>query len=141
MFKLFILKENMFVLDNRPNTMLSALETVPLSIYFPFLARWKNSYTCTYVSREIGLKYTIIFNKVRRYIFCTPLPSSLDSWVRIFRRLFSKRFTFGSKSGTKSLVRWHQAKFTINVPEHWRSVIVWLIHFFLKIMLVIFLFT
>ena len=32
------------------------------------------------------------------------------SWARIFRRLFLKRCTFGSKSGTKSLVRRNQAK-------------------------------
>ena len=37
------------------------------------------------------------------------------SWAIIFRRLFSKRCTFGSKSGTKSLVRRYQSKFAKNV--------------------------
>ena len=40
------------------------------------------------------------------------------SWAIIFRRLFSKRCTFGSKSETKSLLRWYQAKFAKTVPEH-----------------------
>ena len=31
---------------------------------------------------------------------------------------FSKRCIFGSKSGTKSLVRRYQAKFANSVPEH-----------------------
>ena len=36
------------------------------------------------------------------------------SWAWIFRRLFSKRCTFGWKSGTKFLVRQYQAKFAKN---------------------------
>ena len=36
-----------------------------------------------------------------------------SSWAIIFRILFSKCCTFGSKSGTKSLVRRYQAKFAI----------------------------
>ena len=45
---------------------------------------------------------------------------SHSRWARIFRRLFSKSCTFGSKSGTKSLVRRYQAKFAktvIDVPK------------------------
>ena len=33
---------------------------------------------------------------------------------------FQKRCTFGSKSGTKSLVLWYMAKFSKNVPEHFK---------------------
>ena len=44
--------------------------------------------------------------------------NSYCSWARIFRRLFSKSCTFGSKSGTKSLVRRYQAIFAKTVPEH-----------------------
>ena len=47
--------------------------------------------------------HTIFRNQLR--------DSSQYSWARIFRRLFSKRCTFWSKSGTKSLVRRYQAKF------------------------------
>ena len=38
------------------------------------------------------------------------------SWASIFRRLFSKRCTYGSKSGSKSLARRKQAKFPKNCP-------------------------
>ena len=55
------------------------------------------------------------------------------SWARIFRRLFSKRCTFGSKSGTKSLVRRYQAKFTQTVSEYLEVCHIWLIKF-LKIL-------
>ena len=43
------------------------------------------------------------------------------SWARIFRRLFSKRRTFGSKSGNK----------TKTIPEHLKVFHIWLIHFFI----------
>ena len=39
---------------------------------------------------------------------------------------FKKRGTFGSKSGTKSLVRRYQAKFAITVPEHFKVCHIWL---------------
>ena len=42
---------------------------------------------------------------------------NLCNWANIFRRLFSKRCTFGSKGGTKSLVRWYQTKFAKTAPE------------------------
>ena len=41
--------------------------------------------------------------------------------------LFSKRCTFGSKSGTKSLVRLYQAKFAKTVPKHLKVCHIWLI--------------
>ena len=41
-------------------------------------------------------------------------PDYSCSWARIFRRLFLKRCTFGSKSGNKSLVSRYQAKFAKN---------------------------
>ena len=46
----------------------------------------------------------------------------------IFRRLFSKRCTFGSKSGTKSSVRRYQgqAKFSKTVYEHLKVCHIWL---------------
>ena len=46
------------------------------------------------------------------------------SWAIIFRILFSKRCTFVSKSGTKSLIRRYQAKFAKTVPEHSHNSIV-----------------
>ena len=39
------------------------------------------------------------------------------SWARIFSKLFLKRYTFGSKSGTKSLVGRYEAKFAKTVSE------------------------
>ena len=46
------------------------------------------------------------------------------SWARIFEILFSKRCTFGSKSGTKSLVRRYQAKFAKTVPDHLKVAVI-----------------
>ena len=60
------------------------------------------------------------------------------SWVLIFRILFSKRCTFGSKSSTKSLVRRHQAKFSKTVPEHLKIRHIWLINSENNLCLVIF---
>ena len=54
------------------------------------------------------------------------------SWAIIFRIQFSKWCTFGSKSGTKSLVRRYQAKFA--VPEHLKVRHIWLITFLKKLM-------
>jgi hypothetical protein len=51
------------------------------------------------------------------------------SWAIIFRRLFSKRCTLWSKSGTKSLVYRYQAKFAKIVPEHLKVCHIWLIQF------------
>ena len=56
------------------------------------------------------------------------------SWANIFRRLFSKRCTFWSKRGTKSLVRRYQAKFAITVPENLKVCHIWLIQFLIKLM-------
>ena len=53
----------------------------------------------------------------------------LCSWAIIFRRLFSKRCTFGSKSGTKFLVRQYQANFSKTVPEHLKVCHIWLTKF------------
>ena len=53
------------------------------------------------------------------------------SWAMIFSKLFSKRCTFGSKSGgTKSLVRRYQARFAKTVPEHLSICHIWLRIFF-----------
>ena len=53
------------------------------------------------------------------YIFAKMLVwHSQCSWDTTFKRLFSKRCTFGPKSGTKSLVRRYKAKFSKTVPEH-----------------------
>ena len=61
------------------------------------------------------------------------------SWARIFRRLFTKRCIFGSKSGTKkSSVRRHLAEFAKTVPELLKFCHIWLIKLFKKC-LVIFL--
>ena len=43
-------------------------------------------------------------------------------------------FTFGSKSGTKSLVRRYQAKFAKTVPDHLQVCHIWLIKCLKKIM-------
>ena len=53
-----------------------------------------------------------ITNKYGRGLFFLDVSQvmSLCSWARIFRRLFSKRCTYGSKSGTKSLVRQGQIR-------------------------------
>ena len=48
------------------------------------------------------------------------------SWATIFRKLFLKRCTFGSNSGTKSLVRRYQAKFAKTFPEHLKVSHIWL---------------
>ena len=57
------------------------------------------------------------------------IPGHPCSWARIFRRLFSKRCTFGSKSDTKSLVRRYQAKFAKTVSQHLKVCHIWLIKF------------
>ena len=56
-------------------------------------------------------------------------PESLEDY-------FQKRCTFGSKSGTKSLVP--QAKFAKTVPEHLKVCHIWLIKLNINICLVIF---
>ena len=58
------------------------------------------------------------------------LLGSHCSWARIHWRLFSKRSSFGSKSGTKSLVRRYQAKLAKTVPEHLKVCHIWLLIFF-----------
>ena len=50
----------------------------------------------------------------------------------------SKSCTFGSKSGTKSLVRRYQAKFAKTILEYWKVCHIWLKKFKKKIRLVIF---
>ena len=59
-----------------------------------------------------------------------PPPSC--SWARIFSKLFSKSGTFGSKNGTKSLVRRYQAQFAKIVSEYLKVCHIWLIKFFLN---------
>ena len=58
-----------------------------------------------------------------------PPPPSLQLGQHL-----SKRWTFGSKSDTKSLVRRYQAKFAKTVPEHLMVCHVWLIKFVKKLM-------
>ena len=62
-------------------------------------------------------------------IFCFLIAHCI--WATIFRRLFSKRCNFGSKSGTKSLVRRYQAKFakTVAKTEHLKVCQICLIKF------------
>ena len=71
-----------------------------------------------------------------RTIIYSGTKSWEGSWAIIFRRLFSKNCTFGSKSGTKSLVRRYKAKFTKTVPEHLKVCYVWLIKFKKQLMYV-----
>ena len=73
----------------------------------------------------------------KRHFICHFIQNH-GSWARISSKLFSKRCTYGSKSGTKSLVRRYQAKFAKTVPEHWRSVIFGLSFFLNKLCFVIF---
>ena len=74
------------------------------------------------------------FEKVQRSFLVSDnyIWYPLFSWTRIFRRLFSKRCTYGSKSRTKSLVRRHQAKFTKTVPEYLKVCHILLIQFIKK---------
>ena len=59
---------------------------------------------------------------------------SQGSWANIFRRLFLKRWTFGLKSSTKSLVSQYQAKFAKIVPDDLKDRHIWLITFKNKLM-------
>ena len=54
----------------------------------------------------------------------TLIGNGFCSWARIFRKLFSKRCTFGSLK-TKSLVRRYQAKFTKTAPDHLKVCHTW----------------
>ena len=87
----------------------------------------------TFQTQLCGLfRYWIIIPVLVTYF------SSYYSWATIFRKLFSKRCTFGSKSGTKSLVRRYPAKFRKTVPEHLKVCHIWLINSKKKLCLVIF---
>ena len=75
---------------------------------------------------DFSLHWTLIFPLVliltrhTKYIVCAFIfpYMYIYSWARIFGRLFSKRCTFGSESGTKSLVRRYQVKFAKTVPHN-----------------------
>ena len=70
-------------------------------------------------SIQLLLIILLAFFVMRPYIAAG--PTSLED--------FSKRCTFGSKSGTKSLVRQYQAKFAKTVPENLKVCHIWLIKF------------
>ena len=86
----------------------------------------KPTLSCFCFCKLIQLNFTeILFSQNRRIInLCCAVHIS---WARTFRRLFSKRCTFGSKRGIKSSARRNQAKFAKTVPKHLKVCLIWLI--------------
>ena len=88
----------------------------PLSILIANFKSWISYFIKKKKKIQKKSYFKIPCLNVPKYHYC--------SWARIFRRLFSKGCTFGSKSGTKDLVRRYQAhhslihSFTIHSFTH-----------------------